>query len=111
MANDSGIGFCVLYRWDVVEGDEEQFLEAWRNVTADFSAFSGGLGSRIHRSEDDLWLAYTQWPSRAAWEGAELKTAEGREAMSIMSNAIAERLEPILVEPIADLLIPPPHAT
>lgn len=110
MQDDSKIGFCVIYRWEVTEGDEELFLEAWKEVTADFRAFSGGLGSRIHLSEDGFWVAYAQWPNRAAWEEAELKTTEGREAMSVMSKAISNRLEPILIEPIADLLVLPADA-
>jgi len=111
IVNDSEIGFCVIYRWQVAGADEEQFLEAWKNVTKDFRMGSNGLGSRIHLSEDGVWLAYAQWPSRAAWESAKLETAEGLEAMSVMSDAIIERLEPILLEPIADLLVLPIDGT
>lgn len=111
MTNDSEIGFCVIYRWRVGEADERRFLEAWKEVTKDFRTWSGGLGSRIHRCEDGLLLAYAQWPNRSAWESASLASAEGREAMNVMSNVITQRLEPILIEPLADLLVPPADTT
>lgn len=98
------IGFCVIYRWKVRPGMEDQFQSAWHELTHEFKDQHGGLGSRLHKSSDGTWLAYAQWPSREAWSEAEIASAQGLLAMRQMQDAVAERLEPILLEPIADLL-------
>ena len=44
--------FIALYRWKLKPGKEEQFREAWSQVTIAIREQSGSLGSRLHRSED-----------------------------------------------------------
>lgn len=99
------IGFCVLYRWKVRPGKEEEFRRAWEIVTREIRDHAGGLGSRLHRTRDGTWVAYAQWPNREMWETAEVATPEGKEALGILRATIEERMEPILLEPIADYLM------
>ena len=98
------IGFCVIYRWEVRPGMEEQFQFAWKQLTHEFKEQHGGLGSRLHKASDGTWLAYAQWPSRDTWSQAEIASERGLLAMKQLQDAVAKRLEPILLEPIADLL-------
>ena len=100
------IGFCVIYRWRVVPGREAQFQEAWETVTQEIRDHEGGFGSRLHRATDGTWVAYAQWPDREAWEAAGLSTDRGRAAMELLSAAVEERMEPTLLDPIADYLVP-----
>ena len=100
------VGFAVLYRWRLRQGLEPAFQEAWARVTEAYLEQRGALGSRLHRSDDGLWVAYAQWPNRAAWERAQQASAVDVEAAQRMAEAIEESLEPILLHPCADYLLP-----
>lgn len=100
-------GFMVIYRWRLNPGKEQQFLDCWTRNTPIIAERCGGLGSRLHRAEDGTWLAYAQWPDRATWERSyavpDWRTeAEGRRS----AEAVAETFPRILLEPVADLLVP-----
>jgi quinol monooxygenase YgiN len=103
----STTSFCVIYRFKVRAGQEDTFRDAWRRLTEAIRDRSGGLGSRLHRSDDGWWIAYAQWPDRAAWERARGNPIPAdAEAQERMAGAIEERLPPLLLEPHDDLLVP-----
>jgi quinol monooxygenase YgiN len=102
---DGGAGFAVIYRWRLKPGSEEAFRAAWETVTRTICREHGGLGSRLHRTAEGLWLAYAQWPDRASWEALQSAPAADAVASGIMSDCVERRLEPILLEPVADLLV------
>ena len=60
--------FAILYRWNVNPEREADFIKAWSQLTAEIYARQGSLGSRLHRADDGLFVAYAQWPSRHVWE-------------------------------------------
>ena len=62
--------FAVIYRWRVIPGLEAQFEQGWRGGTERIAAEFNGWGSRLHRSEDNVYIAYAQWPDEAAWRQA-----------------------------------------
>lgn len=62
--------FAVIYSWKVLPGREAQFEEGWRAGTAAIAREFGGWGSRLHRGEGGIFVAYAQWPDRATWEKA-----------------------------------------
>lgn len=62
--------FAVIYRWKLIAGREAQFEAGWRAGTRAISEEFGGWGSRLHRGEDGVAVAYAQWPDRATWERA-----------------------------------------
>ena len=97
--------FVVVYRWRVAAGAEQQFQQAWELLTRELLVSAGSLGSRLHRSSDRVWVAYAQWPSRDAWERAEISSKEGQAALESLQSAVEERFEPILLEPVADYLV------
>jgi quinol monooxygenase YgiN len=97
-------GFYVIYRWKLIPGKEDQFVAAWQTMTEEIRAHAGGLGSRLHESDDGTWVAYAGWPSREAWETADVKTGAAEQAARQMGDAVDDRLDPILLEPVADLL-------
>jgi hypothetical protein len=59
--------FAVIYRWKLVPGREALFEEGWRAGTEAIAKEFGGWGSRLHRGEDGIAVAYAQWPDRATW--------------------------------------------
>jgi heme-degrading monooxygenase HmoA len=62
--------FAVVYRWKVLPGREAQFEEGWRAGTEAIAREFGGWGSRLHRGEGGVYVAYAQWPDRVTWERA-----------------------------------------
>ncbi len=102
-----GPGFVVIYRWRLRPGTEEAFRDAWAEVTLAIRQGCGGLGSRLHRADDGTWLAYAQWPDRASWEAAQRSPPAEAAASAAMGRCIDERLPPILLEPVVDLLTDP----
>lgn len=94
------IGFCVVYRWKVAAGREQDFCDAWEIVTREILKHEGGLGSRLHRTADGTWVAYAQWPNQQMWEQAEVTTPDGQAALRILTDAIEERMEPQLQQAV-----------
>ncbi len=62
--------FAVIYRWRVIPGLEAQFEQGWRAGTERIAAEFGGWGSRLHRGEEGVYIAYAQWPDEATWKQA-----------------------------------------
>ena len=56
--------FVAIYRWKIKPGMELEFRRNWEEGTKLFRDQHGALGSRLHKSEDGMWAAYAQWPSR-----------------------------------------------
>ena len=98
------VGFSVIYRFKLHPGKEAAFKEGWTRLTKAIRDKRGGLGSRLHLSDDGTWVAYAQWPDRRAWERAQKQESADAEAAQLMADSVEERLPPILLEPIIDLL-------
>jgi len=96
--------FAVVYRWRLVEGREGAFERAWARVTEGLRAERGGLGSCLHRAEDGTWVAYARWPDRATWQRSRDAGAVDEGAAERMRAAIAESLEPLLLDLLDDRL-------
>jgi hypothetical protein len=97
--------FCVIYRWRLHAGMEDAFVAAWARLTDAIRARRRGLGSRLHRTGDQLWLAYAQWPDRGTWEAAGAAESPDPGARAAMAAAIAERFDPILLDTVSDRLV------
>jgi len=54
--------YAVIYQFDVIQGQEEDFETLWQMVTESFIEHAGGLGSRLHKNEAGSYMAYAQWP-------------------------------------------------
>ena len=98
-------GFAVIYRWRLKPGMEDQFIEAWSRITELYVAHRGGLGSRLHKGPDGIWHGYAQWPSAAVRAAAFAGESLDAEARTRMRDAVAESLDEILLEPVADYLV------
>ncbi|HJP97040.1 MAG TPA: antibiotic biosynthesis monooxygenase [Rhodanobacteraceae bacterium] len=98
-------GFVVLYRWRLHPGSEEAFVRAWSRTT-ELLRTRGSLGSRLHHGSDGLWYGYAQWPSAQARTEAFALGPVDDWALAEMRRAIAESLREIVLEPLADYLVP-----
>ena len=59
---------CVLYKFTVKPGCDDQFRQHWLAVTQWYSRHAGSLGSRLHRANTSEYIGYAQWSSRDQWE-------------------------------------------
>ena len=62
--------FAIIYRWRVIAGLEAQFEQGWAAGTRAIAAEFGGWGSRLHKAEEGVYIAYAQWPDEATWKKA-----------------------------------------
>ncbi|WP_421807528.1 antibiotic biosynthesis monooxygenase family protein [Flagellimonas sp.] len=65
--------YAVIYEFKVIQSQEEAFETLWQMVTEGFMQHAGGLGSRLHKTETGVYIAYAQWPDKKAWETAKQK--------------------------------------
>jgi len=59
---------AVVLEFDVIDGMEEQFREAWIETTEIIYQNFGSLGSRLHKSDNGVFIAYAQWPDLDVYE-------------------------------------------
>lgn len=103
--------FAVVYRWRVIAGREAQFERGWAQGTAAISREFGGLGSRLHRGEANVYVAYAQWPDRGVW--AKAMETRMRHSDDAARQMYRDAIEPgsfetlFAGEMVADLLAPP----
>jgi quinol monooxygenase YgiN len=98
--------FIALYRWKLKPGKEDQFREAWSEVTLAIRETCGSLGSRLHRSEDGTWVAYAQWPSKELWERERPLDDGAAAARQRMRDAVEESLPSLYLTVSDDYLVP-----
>jgi heme-degrading monooxygenase HmoA len=60
--------FCVIYKFTVKPDCEDHFRHHWSAVTQWYYRHAGSLGSRLHRTSTEEFIAYAQWQTRAQWE-------------------------------------------
>ena len=97
--------YAVIYKWKIDPAREPDFRDAWRNLTRAFRAEAGGLGSSLHRTEDDWWLAYARWPDRDIYDAAPSGEILSPADFEVMQEAILESAPPVKMELVDDLLL------
>lgn len=77
--------FCVIYEFTVMPEKEAEFKSAWHDLTLKIQSIRGGLGSRLHKKidENNLWIAYAQWPNRETWQNR-----SSNEALTKLRNVL-----------------------
>ncbi|GJQ62198.1 MAG: hypothetical protein SCALA702_12510 [Melioribacteraceae bacterium] len=61
--------FVVIYEFKAKPGLENEFIDAWYEVTRGIYTEMGSLGSRLHSTETaGKFIAYAQWPDRNVWQ-------------------------------------------
>lgn len=97
--------FIVLYRWRIHADLEGDFIDAWSRVS-DALRRRGSLGSRLHRGSDGVWYSYAQWPSAQARQDAFALGSADPSVSARMQAAIAESWPEVILEPVADFMLP-----
>ena len=65
--------FAVIYQFKLKPHQEVIYKECWNKIVNYFIEKRGEIGSCLHKSADDLWVAYSRWPDKAtrdaSWPG------------------------------------------
>lgn len=68
--------FTVVYSFKIIEGKENDFINAWTELTKLIYRFADSYGSRLHKVEEQFFIGYAQWPDKETWEKAANKLPE-----------------------------------
>lgn len=105
--------FAVIYQGYVKQGRELEYQSAWHKIAAYFSEKRGALGSCLHHTDDNLWVAYSRWPDKAtrdaSWPKENTPSSELpqeiQQAIITLKSCIERQLPEIGMEVIDDLSI------
>lgn len=95
--------FAVIYKFKVKEGFEEKFQSSWEKMTYEFRDTHGALGSCLHKTLDNIFIAYARWPNKKAWQ--EEKTIINKPALAHMRECVEESFPAIPLDVVSDLLV------
>ena len=83
--------FAVIYQFKVKENMNSEFIDAWQRLTQLIFKYEGSLGSRLHKLNESVYLAYAQWPNKETWENSGNKLPESaKEAREIMRKCCSQ---------------------
>jgi hypothetical protein len=99
--------FAVIYRWEIVPGREEQFVAGWRRCSTGIRQKFGSYGSRLHRTDDGLFVSYGRWPDPEAREVYRAELDFDPVSFHMMRDAIARELPETRMYIVGDLLDEP----
>ena len=68
--------FAVIYSFKIIEGKENDFINAWTELTKLIYRFSGSYGSRLHKTDEQLFVGYAQWSDKETWKDSGDKLPE-----------------------------------
>ncbi|MGY6648705.1 antibiotic biosynthesis monooxygenase family protein [Wenyingzhuangia sp. IMCC45574] len=66
----------IIYKFSVIEDKADAFEDAWEKLTLLFYQYGGSLGSRLHKAEENIYIAYAQWPDEETFNSAGAKLPE-----------------------------------
>jgi hypothetical protein len=56
--------FAVIYRFHLKPYQEDEYQKCWHKVASYFIQNCGAIGSCLHKSDHNLWIAYSRWPDK-----------------------------------------------
>ena len=97
--------FTVIYSFKTLVGRENDFMHAWTELTKLIYRFEGSYGSRLHKIDEQFFIAYAQWPDKETWKQAGDKLPEtANEFRKLMRESCSEiKTEYEMIE-VQDLL-------
>lgn len=102
--------FAVIYKSKIRKDKEALFVQTWKVIAQHFIKHRGALGSSLHKTDDDFWIAYSRWPTRAmrdaSWgDNKEVLPDEIITAIEQLKECQEEQHPEICMEVVSDLLI------
>jgi len=81
---------AVLLEFNVKHGAEEEFIVYWKKTTQIIYEKFGSLGSKLHRSDNDTFIAYAQWPSADIYQTEQDWSAEESDVREKMRATLVD---------------------
>lgn len=103
--------YAVIDEMECPASRTGEFEDAWAQWTRALYRVRGSLGSRLHQTAEGQYLAYTYWPSQAAYEAtdaAHLFTKEETDWRDRLLNATSRITTLHAMHVVRDLLQPGP---
>ena len=98
--------FSVIYTFEVKPNLIDEFIKGWAGLTKLIYKHEGSFGSRLHKSGENRYVAYAQWPSKEVWENAGKKLPNESNQFKIMMKDSCHHIDTIFeLEIIEDLLM------
>ena len=98
--------FIAIYEFNVKDGMEQKFVEAWLELTKGIYQSHGSFGSRLHQHKNGKYLGYAQWPDQETWArdwSPDTSLAPARQIMRSCLNSSTTLYE---AEVVSDYLQP-----
>ncbi|MFT5824302.1 MAG: hypothetical protein ACI8ZM_005569 [Crocinitomix sp.] len=97
--------FAVIYSFKVIPGRTNDFIKGWSGLTKLIYQYENSLGSRLHQTEPNTYIAYAQWPDKSTWKNAGNNLPEqANEFRKLMKDSCSEIKIESELDVVADLL-------
>lgn len=98
--------YVAVYRWRVASQDDEQFRQAWKEITLYARNNCGSLGSALLKHSDGSWVAIAKWPNKEAMNKCWENMPQNKLSISEKMHAtIVEKFETLELEMDTDLWV------
>ncbi len=97
--------FAAIYSFTVKPDQEQAFESAWKELTEMIYEYEGSLGSRLHKQDDQQYIAYAQWPSREVWEQSGDKLPEASQDVRQRMKESCDTIETLYTLDMVDDLM------
>jgi quinol monooxygenase YgiN len=95
----------VLYEFQCRPSNSEAFVRLWTDATELIRSSYGSLGSRLHRTNDGIFIGYAAWPDVETFERSNnLHNAQVDTALARMRAVLIESKRLHIMSAEADLL-------
>lgn len=102
--------FTIIYQFQVKKNNASEFMDAWKQLTQLIYKYEGSLGSRLHKQNDNSFIAYAQWPNKKKWQNSGNKLPEYTQEVRTKMRKYCTKIEILHeLECIEDLLKPEPY--
>ena len=97
--------YALIYKFKVKKNKESEFIKSWKELTELIYKYEGSLGSRLHKQDDETFIAYAQWPNDVVFNNSGKKLPENvKEIREIMRKACSDIERLFELEVIEDVL-------
>mgnify|MGYP001597052458 CR=1 FL=1 len=98
--------FTVIYSFKVKQGQSDNFIEAWKDMTNLIIKYEGGLGSRLHKQSEFNFIAYAQWPNKETWKNSGSQLPEISKSIRLKMRNSCDNVQTLFeLDVVEDLLI------
>ncbi len=103
--------YAIVIEFRVKESCERDFIRYWNQTTQYFLAHHGSLGSRLHKSENGMYVAYAFWPDKITYDSAH-KGGHDCPSREKMRGTLVDSAPTILhkMNMMSDFIVPRPNS-